>query len=129
MAKGEVWKRYTVSFKRHVVAEYEGGASAASLCRKYGIGSVSSVTGWVKEYGREGLRHEIIRIQTVEEADQLREVERERDLLQRAVADLTVRNLLLAGELQVYRETYGEVPAKKNGRSSSSTPTPPERVP
>ena len=123
MARTNVSKQYSEGFKRHVVTEYEGGASAASLCRKYGIGNVSSVTAWVKQYGREGLRHKIVHIQTPEEADQLRELERERDLLQHAVADLTVQKLLLEGELRVYQETYGAAPLKKNGRVSSNMPT------
>jgi len=127
MARTEVCKRYSEGFKRQVVAEYEDGASAAALCRKYGIGSVSSVTAWVKQYAYEGLRHEIVHIQTPAEADQLRQLERERKLLQRAVAELTVQKLLLESELRVYHETYGEVPLKKNAHTSSSTPTPPVR--
>ena len=70
MAKVEVSKRYSEGFKKQVVEEYEEGTSATALCRKYGVGSVSSVTAWVKEYGREGLRYEIVRLQTAEEADQ-----------------------------------------------------------
>ncbi len=127
MARTEVRKQYSEGFKRQVVAEYEDGASASALCRKYGIGNVSSVTAWVKKYSREGLRLEIVRIQTPEEADQLREVERERDLLRQAVADLTVQKLLLEGELRVYQEAYGTDPLKKNVRTSSSTPMPPVR--
>jgi transposase-like protein len=127
MARTSVRKRYSEGFKRQVVAEYEDGVSATSLCRKYGIGNASSVTAWVKKYGREGMRLEIVRIQTPEEADQLRQLERERDLLQQAVAGLTVQKLLLEGELRVYRETYGEAPLKKNARASSSTPTRPVR--
>ncbi len=81
------------------------------------------MTSWVKQYGREGVRLEIVRIQTPAEAEQLRHLERERDLLQQAVAELTVQKLLLEGELQVYRETYGEEPLKKNVRASSNTLT------
>jgi transposase-like protein len=127
MAKGKVCRRYSESFKRQVVTEYEDGASASALCRKYGIGSVSSVTGWVQQYGREGLRHKIMHIQTPDEADQLRQLEREREVLQQAVAELTVKNLLLEGELRVYRETYGEEGLKKNGPASSHTLTRPAR--
>lgn len=127
MGQGTVYKRYSEAFKRQIVAEYEDGASAGALCRKYGIGKVSSVTAWVKQYGREGLRHEVVHIQTPEEADQLRQLEHERNLLQQVVADLTIENRLLAGQLQVYEETYGRNVLKKNGRASSRTPTPPAR--
>jgi transposase-like protein len=127
MTTPKVFKRYSEGFKRQVVAEYEEGASASSLCRKYGIGGVSSVTAWVKQYGLEGLRHEIVHIQTPTEADQLRQLAQERDLLQQALADLTVQKLLLEGQLRVYQEAFGEVPLKKNGRASSNTPTLPAR--
>lgn len=118
-----VRKQYSEAFKRQVVVEYEDGTSATALCRKYGIGNVSSVTDWVKKYGREGLRYEVVHIQTAAEADQVHALEQERDLLRHAVAELTVQKLLLEGELRVYQETYGAVALKKNGRASSRTPT------
>lgn len=127
MTEKKVYKRYSESFKRQVVAEYEEGATTSDLCRKYGIGSVNSVTRWVKQYGRAGLRHEVVHIQTPDEADQLRQLEQERDVLRQAVADLTVKNLLLEGQLQVYQETYGEAALKKNAPGSSSTLTSPAR--
>jgi transposase-like protein len=127
MPNTKVYKRYSEGFKREVVAEYEGGVSASALCRKYGIGSVSSVTTWVKQYGHMGLRHEIVHIQTPAEADQLRQLEQERDVLQQALAELTVQKLLLEGQLRVYQEAYGEAPLKKNGSAASSTPTLPAR--
>lgn len=127
MSSTKVMKRYSEAFKRQVVAEYEDGASASALCRKYGIGSVTSVTTWVKQYAHEGLRHDLVHIQTPDEADQLRHLEHERDLLRQAIADLTVQNLLLEGQLRVYQEAYGDAPLKKNARGSSSTPTPPGR--
>ncbi|MBN1248077.1 MAG: transposase [Anaerolineae bacterium] len=124
MTQRTVYKRYSEAFKRQVVAEYEEGASAGVLCRKYGIGKVDTVTGWVKQYGREGLRHAVVHIQTPEEADQLRQLEQERDLLQEVVTDLTIQKHLLEGQLQVYEETYGRDALKKNGLGSSSMPTP-----
>ena len=128
MTTTTVSKRYSEGFKRQVVAEYEDGKSASALCRKYGIGNVTSVTSWVKQYASEGLRHEIVHIQTPAEADQLRQLARERDLLRQAVADLTVAKLLLEGQLRVYQETYGEAGLKKNAPISSNTPMPPGRA-
>ena len=128
MTKNEVCKRYSEGFKRQVVAEYEDGASATALSRKYGIGGISTVTTWVKQYAREGLRHKVVHIQTPDEAHQLQRLEQERDLLQQALAELTVRNLLLEGRLRVYQETYGEDALKKNVPASSSTLTSSEKA-
>jgi transposase-like protein len=124
MTEKKVYKRYSENFKRQVVAEYEDGAMASELCRKYGIGNPHTVTKWVTKYGRERLRHKVVHIQTPEEADQLRQLEHEREVLRQAVAELTVKNLLLEGQVQAYQETYGQAVLKKNGPRSSSPPTP-----
>jgi transposase-like protein len=124
MSETKVCKRYSEGFKRQIVAEYEAGASTTALCRKYGIGSESTVSKWVKKYAAAGLRHDLVHIQTPAEAEQLRQLEQERDLLRRALADLTVQKLLLEGQLQVYQEAYGDDVLKKNARASLNTPTP-----
>lgn len=129
MTVTETYKRYSEAFKRQVVAEYEQGASASALCRKYGVGGITTVLTWVKKYGREGLRHQTLHIQTPEEADQLGQLRKEKDLLCKVIADLTVQKLLLEGTLQVYRETYGEEGLKKNAPRSSPMPIRPAEVP
>ncbi|MCJ7558719.1 MAG: transposase [Gammaproteobacteria bacterium] len=120
MTVSQVYKRYSEAFKRQVVAEYEAGASANALCRKYGIGNVNTVQAWVKQYAREGLRHETVHIQTAAEADGVRQLERERDLLRQALAEVTVQKLLVEGMLRVYQEAYGDTVLKKNGPASSA---------
>ena len=124
MSETKVCKRYSEGFKRQVVAEYEAGVSTTALCRKYGIGSESTVSTWVKKYAAAGLRHDLVHIQTPAEAEQLRHLEQERDLLRRALADLTVQKLLLEGQLQVYQAAYGDDVLKKNAPASLNTPTP-----
>ena len=126
MAAKKVYKRYSESFKRQVVAEYEAGATNSALCRKYGIGNTYTVSQWVQQYGQAGLRHTVVHIQTPDEAAQLQQLARERDTLRHAVADLTVKNLLLEGQLRVYQETYGPDALKKNGHAASNTPMPQE---
>lgn len=128
MADKEIYKRYSEAFKRQLVAEYEAGASASELCRKYGIGSINSVLAWVKQYAQEGLRHETVHIQTPAEAQQVQQLRHELTLLRQAVADLTVKNLLLEGTVQVYRETYGDSVLKKNAPGSSRPPMSGEEV-
>lgn len=123
MTKEEVYKRYSEAFKRQVVAEYEAGASASALCRKYGIGNVNTVQGWVKEYAREGLRHTTVHIQTAAEADVVRQLEQERDVLRQALAEVTVQKLLVEGQLRVYQEAYGDSVLKKNAPRSCATLT------
>lgn len=110
-----VYKRYSEAFKRQVVAEYEAGASANSLSKTYGIGRVDTITRWVKQYGSAGLRHQVMHIQTPEEANRVQQLEQRCAMLERVIAELTVRTLVLEGQLQVYQETYGSDVLKKNG--------------
>jgi len=126
MPKTEIYKRYSEAFKRQVVAEYEQGASASALSRKYGIGAINTVLTWVKQYAHEGLRHETVHIQTVAEATQVQQLQQELTLLRQALAEVTVQKLLLEGRVKVYQETYGESVLKKNALPSSSMLTKPE---
>jgi hypothetical protein len=52
----DVIKRYSIAFKKQVVSEYEAGSSLKSLQQRYGIGGDHTVSRWVEQYGREGLR-------------------------------------------------------------------------
>lgn len=113
MTAKEIYKRYSEPFKRQVVAEYEKGASISELCRKYDIGGAVTVQKWIKKYAREGLRHEIMHIQTPTEAQRVQQLTQEIQVLRQALADLTIKNLLLEGTLQVYQNTYGDSVLKK----------------
>ncbi|NPA27104.1 MAG: transposase [Chloroflexi bacterium] len=52
--------RYSEAFKRHVVAEYEQGATVTELMRRYNIHSHGTIKRWVERYGKKPYR-----IQTV----------------------------------------------------------------
>lgn len=120
MTAKEIYKRYSEPFKRQVVAEYEKGASISELCRKYDIGGAVTVQKWIKKYAREGLRHEIMHIQTPTEAQRVQQLTQEIQVLRQALADLTIKNLLLEGTLQVYQNTYGDNVLKKNVAPAST---------
>lgn len=116
-----VVKRYSEAFKRMVVAEYEAGSSMPDLRKKYGIGGVVTIQQWVEKYSIQGLRHELIRIQSAEEANRMRELEAQVQELEQALGRVTLEKLALESELEVLQETY-KLDAKKNAVSSSSAP-------
>ena len=122
-------KRYSEAFKRHVVQEYEDGASIEALRRKYGIGGHCTIQQWIETYGREGLRHQVMRIQTVEEADQVRNLQQEIRRLQEALAQTMLEKIAAEKTLALYQEAFGADLAKKNapGSSMPSTTTPASR--
>lgn len=109
----ETVKRYSEAFKRHVVREYEDGATILDLRRKYGIGGGSTIQRWIRKYGRDGLRHQIVRIQTAEEANQVRHLQQELRRVQEALGRVVVEKLALEETLALYQETYGSDLVKK----------------
>ncbi len=67
--------RYSEAFKRQVVGELEQGGhrSLHSACRAYGIGATTTVSNWVRRYGREDLLPKNVRVETMKERDELKE--------------------------------------------------------
>jgi transposase len=116
-------KQYSTAFRRQVVQEYERGASIESLRRKYGIGGKETIPRWIQKYGTQGLRHNLVRIQTPEEVDRVRELEAQVRELQEALGKVTLEKLALESTLEVLEEEYG-VEAKKNAASSSGACSP-----
>lgn len=113
-------KRYSESFKIQVVREYELGGSIPELMKKYGIVGNSTISLWIKKYAKEGLRHRLMRIQTIEELNHIHELEREVEELKAALVKVSLEKLALESTLEVLQEA-GVVTEemKKNAASSS----------
>jgi len=111
-------KRYSEAFKRQVVSEYEVGASMGDLQKKYGITGGMTIKNWIKKYAKEGFRHEVITIQTAEEANRVRELEAQVQELEQALGKVTLEKLKLESILEELAETY-DMEAKKNAVRSS----------
>ena len=103
----QVLKKYSVAFKRHVVSEYEQGKSAHELKKRYGISGNGTVERWVREYGREGLRDQVMRIQHVDEQDRVKELEARVKELESALAQVTLDRLMYQAMVEVAERDYG----------------------
>ena len=114
-------KRYSEPFRQQVVREYESGTSIAALNRKYGIQGQATVAAWIKRYGLNGLRHEVMRIQTPDEQNRIRELEVRVRELEAAVVQLALDKLMLESTLAVVESEYG-IDVKKSAPPSSATP-------
>jgi len=115
-------KRYSEAFKRQVVAEYETGISISDLQKKYGITGGMTIPSWIKKYAKQGFRHELVRIQTAEEANRVKELEQQVQELEQALGKVVLEKLKLESILEELEETRG-VEAKKNAvRSSQDFP-------
>lgn len=114
-------KRYSEAFKRQVVSEYEGGASISDLQKKYGITGKMTITRWIKKYAKQGFRHELVTIQTAEEANRVRELEAQVQALEQALGKVSLEKLKLESILEELEEAYGEVVKKNVVRSSKGS--------
>jgi transposase-like protein len=100
-------KRYSIAFKRHVVSEYDAGESVCHLKKRYGITGNGTVERWIREYGREGLRHNLMRIQHPSEQDQLKVLAARVQELESALAQVTLDKLMYEAMVKVAEEKYG----------------------
>lgn len=117
--KKEPVKRYSQSFKRQVVKDYEAGISIYQLRKKYGVGGYETIKGWIRKYGRSGIRSEKIVIQTVEDQVEVQAMRKRIEELEAALADAVLENRMLTTTLDVASERL-EIDLKKNfGKKSS----------
>lgn len=110
--------RYSEAFKRHIVAEYETGIIISDLQKKYGITGGMTIPRWIKKYAKQGFRHELVRIQTAEEANRVKELEEQVQELEQALGKVVLEKLKLESILEELEEMYG-VEVKKNEVGSS----------
>ena len=118
MAK-QVYKRYSEAFRIQVVREYEReGMSLTKLHQRYGV-SIPTLKKWIAKYSTQGLRYQLMTIQTPEERDQVKELKAEIAQLKMVVADLTLEKAILEGTIAVIEDEYG-IEVKKNELRSSN---------
>jgi transposase-like protein len=113
-----VVKRYSKAFQLQVVREYEAGATMHELAQKYGITGGNTVRTWVEKYAREGLRHQLLVIQSPEDQEQGKAQKQRISQLEQLVAQLSLEKLILETTLAVAEEELG-VDFKKNGATRS----------
>jgi transposase-like protein len=116
----KTYKKYSEAIKKQVVAEYEQGSSISELNRKYGITGGMTVKNWIKKYAKEGFRHNYIRVQTIEEINQVKTLENRVKELELALGKTTLEKLKLESIIEELEETYGLDELKKNGVPSST---------
>ena len=116
-------RRYSLAFKKQVVAEYEAGASVYELSRRYGITGNGTVARWVRQYGREGMRVKLMVIQKPEEQERVKQLEGRITELERLVAQLSLDKFMLESTLAVAEEEVGHEVKKKPSTALPSTPS------
>src|SRR5215467_2551316 len=113
-------RRYSIGFKQRVVRELEErGCTKASLKRKYGIKGGSTLQDWIRKFGKNHLLNQVIRIETMEEKDRVRELEAEIKRLKLALADSLLAQRSLEVVIQEANKEY-RTDLKKNFGDTAS---------
>ena len=105
--------RYSESFKEHVIQEISRGSSISEVCRRYDIKCISSVSYWLKKYGRHELLNTIIRVKMRSEDDKIKRLESDVKRLKISLADAVLAKELLETLVEMVDNHY-QTDVKKN---------------
>ena len=121
-------RRYSVCFKRQVIADLESGRfdSISAARDHYGIGGAGTIPQWLRKYGKNDLLPKVVIVQKPDERDRVRALKRQVAELERALGQTQAQNVLNESFLRVACEDLGcdvESFKKKVGteRSTAST--------
>ena len=104
--EGKTIYRYSIGFKRMVVKEVEDGLNIEFVRKKYGIGGAYTVQKWIKLFGKTALLNKMIKIETMEERDRLKQLEEENKRLKMALADAFLAKDCLEEVIKMANEEY-----------------------
>lgn len=95
--------RYSEAFKRRVVDEIASGKfpSISKARRAYGITGATTIVHWIKKYGREDILPKYIKVETMNERDELKEAKKRIRELEAALADVQIDKYLGDSFLEV----------------------------
>jgi transposase-like protein len=117
MAEPVVTRRYSIAFRRHVVADIKAGKyTVFSASRVLGI-TYSTVQRWWKQETESTLWPQMMRIQMPSELERLKQLETEKRALESALAQAQLKIITLEATVAVLEER--EALKKKTGTPSS----------
>ena len=116
--------RYSRAFKKQVVEEIAGGKfhSAGQARKAYGIAGPDTVPRWLRQFGRTDLLPKRIRIETMQERDELKEARKRIRELEAALSDAHMDRCLEHAFLEIACEKLKTTPEslkKKSGLTLS----------
>jgi transposase-like protein len=100
-------KHYSESFKLKVLSELtEGRHSKNEISRIYGIGG-SSITRWIKKYGKLDLLNQRVKIETMEDIDNVKKLEEEIKQLKELLVQKDIKGYMDDAYLEWASEQLG----------------------
>jgi len=106
--------RYSISFQQKVVKEIEQeGLLIEEAKRRYGIKGSATVQKWLRKFGKTHLLNKMVRIETMEEKDRIKQLEQEIKKLKMALADSMLEKRCLEVVIDEANKEY-KTDLKKN---------------
>lgn len=101
--------RYSVAFKRQVVADLEAGRfrTIREANEHYGIGGAQTVRKWLAKFGRNHLIPKVVRVEKPDEADQIRQLKEQIRQLQQALGRTQMEKVVTESFLEIACERMG----------------------
>ena len=114
--------RYGISFKQKVVREIEEeGLLMSEASRRYGITGAHTIEQWIRKFGKHQLLNKIVRVETMEEKDQVKKMEEEIRKLKLALADSLMAQKCLEVVIKEADKAYGTDLKKSFGEKPSQS--------
>jgi transposase-like protein len=119
--------RYSLAFRRQVVADLEEGrfVSIEAARLHYGIGGMQTVKGWLRLFGKNHLIPKVVRVEKPDEKDQIRQLKRQVQELQRVLGKAHVRGVLNEEFLRMACEQLGQDVESFKKKVAAKQGTPP----
>jgi transposase len=88
--------RYSQAFQRQVVSDLEAGrfSSVQSAQQHYGIGGNGTIGRWLRRHGRNHLLPKVVRVEKPNEADEIRQLRKRNQELEKALGRMYLRSEL-----------------------------------
>jgi transposase-like protein len=111
--------KYSLAFKQKVITEVEEGLYTVKEAeRVYGV-SGPSIYDWMKRFGKDHLINRTVRVQMRGESDRIKELEKEKQKLEAALAQAHLKILALESTIESAEELFKVDLKKKFGTRAS----------
>lgn len=101
--------RYSEAFKLQVVSEIESGqlSSINEANHRYGITGSRTVRLWLTKYGKTQCLPRVVRVETPDERDRVKELQKENERLKKALADTHMKAVLYESWFEIACRDFG----------------------
>lgn len=121
MLKQRTILRYSSAFKQKVVFEIENGKLTVYEAQKlYDIRGSETIQKWIKKLGKSHLLNKVVHIEMREEKDKIKELEKQKQELESALAQAHLKIITLESSVKVLEGKSGITLKKKINSELSS---------